>query len=281
MSIQIIIDSTTNVRDTIKDKMSVVPLTVSFGDKEYIEDVTLTRAEFYQKLIESDVLPKTSAASPAAFEEEIKKVVDAGDTAIVITVASRLSATCQNAVIAASEYEGKAFVVDSENVAIGTGILAEYAYDLIMEGKPAEEIVEILEKEKKKVRLVALLDTLEYLKKGGRISATAAFAGTLLNLKPVVEVRDGVIEALGKARGSKQGNNLLVKEIEKSGGVDFDKPVLLGYTGLSEHMLQKYITDSEHLWKHSKDSLYYEMIGSVIGTHAGPGAIAAAFFAKN
>jgi DegV family protein with EDD domain len=126
-----------------------------------------------------------------------------------------------------------------------------------------------------------MVDTLEYLKKGGRISATAAFAGRLLNIKPVISVADGVIRTLGKARGSKQANNLLVEEIEKAGGVDFDKPVLLGYTGLTDALLQKYITDSSQLWQQSKAKLDCTPIGSVIGTHAGPGAIAAAFFAKN
>ena len=92
--------------------------------------------------------------------------------------------------------------------------------------------------------------------------------------------KDGEIVVLGKARGSKQGNNLLVSEIEKSGGVDFSHPILLGYTGLSDHMLQKYITDSAALWQDATDELAVAAIGSVVGTHAGPGAIAAAFFHK-
>ena len=126
-----------------------------------------------------------------------------------------------------------------------------------------------------------MLDTLEYLKKGGRISATAAIAGSLLNIKPVINVIDGVINTLGKARGSKQGNNLLVKEIQQAGGVDFSMPLLLGYTGLSDVLLKKYIEDSSYLWEDSIDSLESTVIGSAIGTHAGPGAVAVAFFRNN
>ena len=135
--------------------------------------------------------------------------------------------------------------------------------------------------ERENVCLVAMLDTLEYLKKGGRISKTVAFAGELLSIKPVISVQDGAIHMLGKARGSKQANNLLVKQIEAAGGVDFDKPVLLGYTGLSDLLLQKYITDSAALWAENKTELNTTAIGSVIGTHAGPGAVAVAFFKKN
>ena len=126
--------------------------------------------------------------------------------------------------------------------------------------------------------LVALVDTLEYLKKGGRVSKSVAFAGAMLNIKPVLSVVDGEITILGKARGSKMGNNLLVQEVEKAGGVDFSKPVLLGYTGLSDALLLKYIEDSRPLWEQGLETVRYTTIGSVIGTHAGPGAIAAAFF---
>ena len=125
------------------------------------------------------------------------------------------------------------------------------------------------------------MDTLEYLKKGGRISATVALAGAVLNIKPVVSIEDGEIHMLGKARGSKMGNNLLVQEIQKAGGVDFDKPVLLGYTGLTDALLQKYIEDSRPIWEAGLHDVRYTAIGSVIGTHAGPGAVGVAFFKKH
>lgn len=276
--VNIIVDSTADITEDVKERLTVVPLTLRFGDEEYIEGVTIQKKEFYQKLIESDVLPKTSQASPADFEDVFEKIVAAGESAVVITLSSKLSGTWQSAMIAAREHEESIYVVDSRNVAIGTAILAKLALRLVDEGMGAREIAERLEKEREKICLIAMLDTLEYLKKGGRISAAAAFAGGVLSIKPVVCIRDGEIVVLGKARGSKQGNNLLVSEIRKTGGIDFTKPILLGYTGLDDTLLQKYIEDSKALWEEGISSLETTMIGSVIGTHAGPGAVAVAFF---
>lgn len=279
MRVRIIIDSTTDLAPELRGQVEVVPLTVSFGTEEYIDGVTITHEEFYSKLIESDVLPTTSQATPAAFAEAFEEVAAAGDSAVVITVASQLSGTCQSARIAAEDYDN-IYVVDSGSVTLGAGILAEYALRCARSGMTAAEIAGLLEKKKEDICLIAMLDTLEYLKKGGRISAAVAFAGGLLNIKPVVNVKDGVINMLGKARGSKQGNNLLVQEIEKTGSIDFDMPILLGYSGLSDALLKKYIPDSAPLWENGIDTLRYTSIGSVVGTHAGPGAIAAAFFHK-
>lgn len=276
--VNIIVDSTADITEDVKERLTVVPLTLRFGDEEYIEGVTIQKKEFYQKLIESDVLPKTSQAVPADFSDIFEKIAAAGESAVVITLSSKLSGTWQSAMIAAREYEDSVYVVDSRNVAIGTAILAKLALRLVDEGMGAKEIAERLEKEREKICLIAMLDTLEYLKKGGRISAAAAFAGGVLSIKPVVCIRDGEIVILGKARGSKQGNNLLVSEIRKTGGIDFTKPILLGYTGLDDTLLQKYIEDSKALWEEGISSLETTMIGSVIGTHAGPGAVAVAFF---
>lgn len=277
MKTRIIVDSTSDLMPEAKARVSVVPLTVHFGDEEFIDGVTIDHKTFYEKLVETDVHPTTSQATPAVFMAEYEKAAQAGESAVVITLSSKLSGTYQSAVIAAGDYEN-IYVVDSGNVAIGGGILVELALRLLDQGLEAPEIAAQLEAEKEKVRIVALLDTLEYLKKGGRISKTVAFAGAVLNIKPVVSVTDGEIQMLGKARGSKMGNNLLVQEIEKAGGVDFSKPVLLGYTGLSDALLLKYIEDSRQLWEAGLEQVRYTSIGSVIGTHAGPGAIAVAFF---
>lgn len=277
--VELIIDSTADLRPGIRDRFTVVPLTVSFGGTEYIDGVTITHEEFYGKLIESDVLPTTSQATPAAFEAVFEQVEARGNTALVLTVASKLSGTYQSAMIAAEDRPGIT-VVDGTSVAIGTGILAEQALRYRERGMTAAQIAELLEEDREKIHVIALLDTLEYLKKGGRISGAVALAGSMLSIKPVATVKDGEIKMLGKARGSRQGNNLLVQEIGKAGGVDFERPVLLGYTGLSDHMLVKYIEDSKHLWEQSREALEYVSIGSVVGTHAGPGAIAVAFFRK-
>ena len=277
MKTRIIVDSTSDLMPNIKEQVHIVPLTVHFGQEEYVDGVTISHKAFYEKLVETDVHPSTSQATPAAFEVEYEKAREAGEAAVVIALTSKLSGTYQSAMIAAAEYEN-IYVVDSGSVAIGGAILVEYALKLLNEGLEAKQIAEKLEEVKSRIVIVALVDTLEYLKKGGRVSKTVAFAGTLLNIKPVLSVVDGEINMLGKARGSKMGNNLLVQEIEKAGGVDFSMPLLLGYTGLSDAMLLKYIEDSKHIWEGNVDQMRYTSIGSVIGTHAGPGAVAVAFF---
>ena len=281
MSVKIIIDSTTDLVEATKEKVITVPITIRFGNTEYVDGVDISNKEFYEKLIESDVLPTTSQATPDSFEGLFKEIKENGDTAVVITISSNLSGTFQSANIAAEDYKDCVYVVDSGSVTIGAGILTEYALRLVEEGKTAEEIYNELIKIRENIYIVALLDTLEYLKKGGRISKTAAIAGGLLSIKPVINVVDGVINTIGKARGSKQGNNLLVKEIQEAGGVDFDMPTLLGFTGLDDSLLKKYIEDSAYLWENSVSSLQTTAIGCAIGTHAGPGAVAVAFFKKN
>lgn len=280
MGVRIIVDSTADFTDDLKEKLSIVPLVVSFGETEYIDGVTINHQQFYEKLVESDVLPKTSQPTPDAFAKVYKEVVDAGDQAVVLTISSKLSGTFQSASIAAMDYPDDIFVVDSKTVTIALGVLVEYALSLTESEMSAKQIYEKLLIKRDDVCLVAMLDTLEYLKKGGRISKTVAFAGELLSIKPVVTVRDGEVVILGKARGSRQGNNLLVKEIDNAGGVDFKKPLLLGYTGLSNVLLQKYISDSAFLWEESTSQLRTTVIGSIIGTHVGPGAVAVAFFKK-
>ena len=277
MNTRIIVDSTADLMSEYKARVGVVPLTVHFGEEEYLDGITIDHKTFYEKLVESDVLPTTSQATPEAFLKEYEKVAAAGDSAVVITLSSKLSGTYQSACIAAKEHEN-IYVVDSGTAAMGSGILVELAFRMLDSGMGAKEIAAALEEEKKKIVIVALVDTLEYLKKGGRISKTVAFAGSVLNIKPVLSVIDGEISVLGKARGSKMGNNLLVQEIEKAGGVDFGKPVLLGYSGLSDALLQKYIVDSRHIWEGNLPTVRFTTVGSVIGTHAGPGAVVVAFF---
>ena len=279
MNIKIIVDSTADLIPQVRSRVSVVPLSIRFGDEEFIDGVTIDSRMFYEKLIESDVLPTTSQASPYAFEEAFREAVKDGSQVVCITVSSRLSGTYQSAVIAAEEFPGQVHVVDSQTIALGSAILTEYALSLADRGMDAETIALNLMRKREKVRLLAMLDTLEYLKKGGRISSAVALAGGLLNIKPVICIENGEIKMLGKARGSRQANNLLVQEIAKAGGVDFDKPVLLGYTGLSDALLKKYIQDSAALWEGHLQDLPYEEVGSVVGTHAGPGAVAVAFFA--
>ena len=277
--IKIIVDSTADLRPETAARVDVVPLSVFFGDQAYVSGVTITPRQFYEMLVESDTLPTTSQPAPYLFEEAFEKAVSEGYEVVCLTCAGKLSGTNQSANIAAAEFEGKVHVVDSCTIAIGLGILTEYALELAAQGLSAEEIVWKLLRKREKIKVLALVDTLEYLKKGGRISSAVALAGGLLNIKPVISVNGGEIKLLGKARGSRQGNNLLVQEIQKAGGVDFAMPVMLGYTGLSDALLQKYIQDSADLWKDNVENLPVSIVGSVVGTHVGPGAVAVAFFA--
>ena len=174
MSVRIVVDSTADLRDGLQARLTVVPLTIHFGEEEYIDGVTIDGHGFYEKLVESDAMPTTSQATPYQFQQVFEAAVEAGDSVVCITVASKLSGTYQSAVIAADDYDGQVFVVDSESVAIGSGILAEYALRLADEGKTAAEIAQAVTEIRGRVRVLAMLDTLEYLKKGGRISPAAA-----------------------------------------------------------------------------------------------------------
>ncbi len=255
-----------------------VPLKVLFGDTEYRDGVDLSHRAFYEKLVEEDVLPTTCQIPPAEFEDVFRPIAEAGETAVVITMSSRCSGTYQSACLAAAEFPGSVFVVDSRSVSLGQRILVLRGLQLRDAGLSAPEIAAQLERQREKLRVLALLDTLEYLKKGGRISAATALAGSLLSIKPVVTVEDGQVVMAGKARGSRQGNNLLRELVSKCGGIDFSLPVCLAYSGLSDEMLRKYIADSKELWQEHMEQPPVATIGGAIGTHVGPGAVAVAFF---
>lgn len=280
MAVRFIVDSGSDILPAECEKLGIIhlPLKVIFGETEYADAVDMTHREFYEKLVESEVMPTTSQVGPAEFAEAMERVVAAGDTAVAVTVSGKLSGTYQSAMIAASEFPGKVFVVDSENVSLGMRILVEHGLSLLEKGYTAEQIAAELDVQKKQIRLIALLDTLEYLKRGGRVSSAVALAGSLLSIKPVAAIEDGCIVMAGKARGSKQGNNLLRQLVQKSGGINFQKPFCLAYSGLSDALLQKYIADSTELWEGSTDKLPITTVGCTIGTHAGPGAVALAFF---
>ena len=279
MRVKIVVDSTSDMIPEVAQRVMTVPMTIHFGETEYVSGVDMDNHRFYEMLVESDELPTTSQASPFAFEAVFREAVEQDCDVVCLTCSGKLSGTFQSAKIAAEEFPGKVHVVDSNTIAIGLGILTQYALELVDRGFSAEEVTWNVLQKREKIRLLALVDTLEYLKKGGRISATVAFAGGLLNIKPVITLSGGEIQVLGKARGSRQANNLLMQEIQKAGGVDFKKPLLLGYTGLSDSLLRKYIDDNASLWQGNREDLPVSLVGSVVGTHVGPGAVAVAFFA--
>lgn len=278
MKIRIITDSASDLSEKESSYLKVLPLTVGFGETEYLDGVTLSAEEFYKKLDECTELPKTSQVTPFAFEEAIREALDAGETPIVITISSKLSGTYNSAQIAAAEFDEKVYIIDSENVCAGERIIVEYALQLMEEGKTAEEIVAAVEAVKGRACLIAAFDTLEYLRRGGRISNTAGIVGGMLSIKPVLGVKDGALEVLGKARGSKNAAHMLLNQIEAAGGIDYTMPYVLVYTGLDDTRVRKFAKDNEELFSKNGEDVRICVVGSTVGTHAGPGAIGAIFF---
>lgn len=280
MSVRVITDSASDILPGEHEGLVVLPLSVTFGAKTYEDGVDLSHERFYELLVEEDELPKTGQVNPFAFSQALDAAYEAGDEVVIVTLSSKLSGTNQSAVTAAAEAKGVVRVVDSLNVCVGERVLVEYALRLAAKGAGAVEIAEELVHVRDRVCVVGLLDTLEYLRRGGRISAAAGAVGELLSIKPVISIEDGEVALLGKARGSKNGRNLLNEQVRHAGGIDFGMPVALGYAGLSDKLLRKYIADSRDLWAAGfpDGNLPIHTVGATIGTHVGPGAIALAFF---
>ena len=287
MTVRIITDSASDI--TAADiaaagnpALTVLPLSVTFGQTTYEDGVDLTHRRFYELLVEGDDLPMTGQVNPYAFEQAIAQAREAGEEVVVITLSGKLSGTNASAMTAAAAFEGGVHVVDSKSVTVGERILVDYALRLVGEGLGAADIACALEQAREDIHVVGLLDTLEFLRRGGRIPASAAALGKLLSIKPVITITDGVVELLGKARGSKNGRNLLTQQVEAAGGIDFSMPIELAYAGLDDALLRKYVEDSRHIWEgHVElDDLPVHTVGATIGTHVGPGAIALAFFKR-
>lgn len=282
MSIRILTDSASDISQETAKKwgITVLPMNVRFGDEEFLDGVTLSSEDFYHKLIETSEVPKTSQISPYVYEQEFEKADECGDELIYFCISSGVSGCYQSAVLAAEDYSENIHIVDTRQFCISEYILVQRAVVLRDEGKSCDEILSTIQEEMKKVHVISVFDTLEYLKLGGRLSSAAAFAGNVLMIKPVITIEDGVVKVIGKARGSKNSHNMLTEFVQKSGGIDFDKPICLAYSGFSKEMLDKYVVDSKILYEGNEDKLQYAVVGATIGTYAGPGAIALAYFEK-
>ncbi len=279
--VKIMIDSAADIGAQEAKELGVImlPMQVTIGEEEYFDGVDLLPAAFYEKLVESGEIPKTSLINQYRFEEAIDEHLEEGTELVIITISSKLSGTYAAAREAASGREG-VFVVDSMNVAIGERLLCLYALQLREEGLSAGKIVERLEAEKGRINVLAMLSTLEYLKKGGRISAAAAVAGSVFSIKPVVSVVDGEVKVVGKAMGSRKGNNLLNKLIEEKGGVDFSMPFGTTWSGLDTSLHDKYVADSQAVWSGDAERVPSYILGATIGSHVGAGVVGVAFFGK-
>ncbi len=278
--VKILIDSASDITVAEGKEMgvTVLPMQILFNDEEYFDGETLSAVAFYEKLIENTEPPKTSLINQFRWEEAISSALKEAEKVVVITMSSKLSGTYAEAKRASESFKDKVFVVDSYTVATAERLLCQYALRLVDEGKTAEEIFNALEKKKKDVYIIAVISSLEYLKKGGRISPTVAFAGSMLSIKPVVSAVDGKVKVIGKAMGSKNGKNLLNKMVLEKGGIDFSMPFGALWSGLDRTTLNKYIQDSAPLWAEHADNVPAYIVGCTIGTHVGPGAVGVAFF---
>ena len=282
MGIRIIADSASDIsQERAKEwGITVLPLTVKFHEEEYMDGVTITPLEFYEKLVETDELPKTSQITPYRYEEEFKKAVSQGDEVICFCLSSGVSGSYQSACLAARSFEGRVTVIDTRQFCVSEYIIVQRAVDLARQGLSCREVVDKISLELDEAHVLAVFDTLEYLKLGGRISPAAAAIGNILSIKPVLTIEDGMVKVLGKARGSKKSGNMLTQFIDELGGIDFDRPVCLAYSGFDDSFLKKYVKDSAHIYAGHEDVLQTAYVGSTIGTYSGPGAIAVAFFQK-
>ncbi len=280
MAVRIITDSASDISQAKAKEwgIQVLPLKVRFGEEEFLDGVTLTPQDFFKKLVETDEIPKTSQITPYDYAQVFKEAVDAGDDLICFTLSSGVSGSYQSACMAAEEFSDRIYVVDTQQFCISQLIIVQWAAQLRDQGLSALEIVDRVSEDLKKAHVIAAFDTLEYLKLGGRISSAAAFAGNILMIKPVLTIEEGVVKILGKARGSKNKHNMLMEFVKKTGGIDFPKPACLGYTGFTDEVLKKYVEDSKELYEGREDSIQYAEVGATIGTYAGPGAIALAYF---
>lgn len=279
--IKILVDSGSDINKQQAEEMGVtlIPIEVRFGDEEYFDGVDLLPKEFFEKLEKSTTLPQTSMINSYRFEEEFKKATQNGDTAIYISLSSKISGTYNAACEAAKKFDGKVFVVDSLSATAGQRILCELALRLVNENKPVEEIVEILNEKKLKIQVVAMVDTLKYLKMGGRISSLVAFAGELLNIKPIISLVDGEVKMIGKGIGVKKSMMFINDFVKNKGGIDYDMPFKALFSGNNEEIKDKFVKNTGSIWE-GVDNVEFNSLGSTIGTHIGPGAVGLAFFTK-
>ena len=236
-------------------------------------------AEFYRRMDSGEELPKTSQISPFRYGEAFKEATADGSEAVYLSISSGVSGSIQSAILAAKEFDGKVRVFDSRHFCISQRVLVEYAARLAGEGKSADEIVSALEEALKKVRIIAVFATLENLKKGGRISSAEAFVGEMLSIKPIITITDGKVEVLSRVRGMKKGYRAMREYIEKDGGIDLSMPYAFAYSGSDSTNIDGFIRECSDLYE-GKTDVEISYVGATVGTYAGAGAIATAYFVK-
>lgn len=254
--------------------VTTVPLTIHFGEQSYRDGVDMTHKEFYSRLRAADKLPTTSQVNPVQFEDAFAPYLKKGENIVVITISEKLSATYQSAKLVADANPGRVHVVDSSMASFGAQLLIYEAVRLRDAGtKTAAEAADALRSIVPRMRLYAVLDTLKYLRMGGRLSGGAALLGGILGILPVVEVRDGVVTSVAKVRGDRAGMQTLLDFLEKM-PPDPAYGICFGHAD-DEARLEKYLT---FLRPHLKGlAIRTSGLGSVIGTHTGPGIVGIAY----
>ena len=277
--VRIITDSTSDISRETADEMDIVilPLTVTFGGQSYRDGIDLTIDAFYEKLTAADALPNTSQVNPDTFEDLFRNIVGQGDEVVGIFISTELSGTCQSAMIARDHVgSDQIHVVDSRITTFGQAILVRTAVSLRDEGKSAGEIAAVLTALAKRVRLFAVMDTLKYLKMGGRISNATAFVGGILGISPVVTVKDGHVESAGRVRGKKAGMRHILDLIRRD-PIDPDYPVAFGHSAAPNGLLECV----SFFRRQIEIPMYFiSGIGITVGAHVGPGAIGLAYIAQ-
>jgi DegV family protein with EDD domain len=274
MPVRVVTDSACDLPDDLIERygIEVVPLTIRFGHEELVDRKELSTDEFWRRLADSDVLPETSAPSAGAFEGAFRRLMEDGATGIIcINLSSKLSATMQSAQVAAQAVEADCpvVVVDSLLVSMGLGSLCLTAARRAADGDSLDSIVANVTDRRNRSKLYGTLDTLEFLKKGGRVGNARALLGSMLAIKPVVEVRDGVVEEAGKVRTRSKALRLLVDRVKE--GPFENLAVLHGNAPDLDELLDLL----EPLAP--REEIVVGQIGPVIGTHAGPRVIGVTF----
>lgn len=279
MAVKLLIDSASDITKKEAEELGMYFISeiITFGTKDYLDGDELLASDFYDKL-ETLEHPKTSQIVPARFKTEFSKLTEDGSELVVITMSSKLSGTYLSALNAKQSFDN-VYVVDSLNASLGERLLCLRAKELIDQGLSAKEVYEILEEDKYKINFLAVVNTLEYLKKGGRVSSALAFAGELLSIKPVVSVVDGLVTLIGKPVGVKKACKFVKNQIDKLDGINFDMPYGVIYSGHEDSILQKFLKDNEQIFNQGGELKKY-VLGSTIGSHIGPGAFGVAFFDK-
>ena len=272
MALRIVTDSTCDLPESLTKALdiTVVPLKVLFGEEVYRDGVDLSKSDFYKKMAEHKQLPTTAQVNPGEFLEVFQDILTKQDEIIGIFISSKLSGTYSSAVIAKEQLgEARIHLVDSGSTSFGLALLVVLAARMVRQNKTAEEIVAHLETAKKKILFYGVINTLENLKKGGRLSTTDALAGTLLGIQPIIALKDGEVTVAAKTRGQKKAFAWILDQMQKNGSLK-DKLVFIAHAAAPAEMQEfKRLVMEEF---NPKEIIELE-IGTVVGTHSGPGCV--------